>query len=141
MITEDIYSKTNKDLLLHQYISLGSFEDLLHRENISSEDQSLQLALIPLKHLQTFRPHYHVEHVRPMPKAQESWIVIRGSVQVTYYDIDNTIIAERTLMPGDATITYHGGHNYQCTSENAIVYEVKTGPYLGAKYDKAQINS
>ena len=42
----------------------------------------------------TFKPHKHIEKVRTYEKqiAQESWVVIRGSVKCIFYDLDDNII-------------------------------------------------
>jgi hypothetical protein len=71
--------------------------------------------------------------------AQESWIVIQGSVKCIFYDIDDTIIAEPILNVGDASFTLEGGHNYYILEDNTLVYEYKTGPYEGQKLDKTFI--
>lgn len=41
------------------------------------------------------------------------------------------------LKPGDCSITLYGGHNYVSLEEHTLVYEYKTGPYLGQEKDKA----
>jgi hypothetical protein len=33
-------------------------------------------------------------------------------------------------------MTFRGGHNYYILEEDTIVYEYKTGPYLGQDLDK-----
>ena len=68
--------------------------------------------------------------------AQESWVVIKGSVKAILYDLDDTIIAEELLEPGDISITLRGGHNYYCMTDDTLVYEYKTGPYYGQEKDK-----
>ena len=50
----------------------------------------------------------HVIHNRNMPMAQESWVIRK--VKVFHYDLDDQIISESILYPGDCTITYRGGH-------------------------------
>ena len=139
MTSTDLYSRAEPGLLLHQVVRPNSLTSP-KRVNVSPDNESLQVALIALEKNQTFNPHYHTVHDRNMPKAQESWVVIRGSVKVIYYDVDQKIISEEKLSEGEASITYHGGHNYVALSENALVYEFKTGPYLGVKADKVQIN-
>jgi hypothetical protein len=53
-----------------------------------------------------------------------------------FYDLDNTVLAERVLMAGDASFTLHGGHNYVILEDDTLVYEMKTGKYLGQEKDK-----
>jgi hypothetical protein len=60
----------------------------------------------------TFPPHKHITKDRHYPEqiAQESWIVIQGSVKCTFFDLDDQIIAEPILYPVDASFTLEGGH-------------------------------
>jgi hypothetical protein len=85
---------------------------------------------------QTFKAHKHIFHKRVTNIAQESWLVFRGSVKCIFYDLDNNIIAEPVLLPGDCSMTFRGGHNYLILEDDTIVYEYKTGPYLGQELDK-----
>lgn len=70
--------------------------------------------------------------------TQEVWIVVVGTVLVTFYDTDRKPLGTHTLKPGDCAITYRGGHDYHA-SPGALVYEVKTGPYRGRENDKVLI--
>ena len=54
---------------------------------------------------------------------------------------DDTIISEPILYPGDCSMTFRGGHNYLILEDDTIVYEYKTGPYLGQEFDKEFINT
>ena len=71
--------------------------------------------------------------------AQESWVVIKGSVKCIFYDIDDTIIEEIILEQSDLSMTFRGGHNYEILEDDTVVYEFKTGPYLGIEFDKTFI--
>ena len=62
--------------------------------------------------------------------------MIEGKVKVILYDIDDTIIHEDVIFPGDCSITFKGGHNYEILEDDTIVYEYKTGPYQGIEMDK-----
>ena len=134
---QTIISKIEPGVMLHQVVKPKNISP--GRINVSPEHESLQVAHIALKFNQTFKAHKHVVHDRNMPMAQESWIVISGKVKVFHYDLDDNIINESILFPGDCTITYRGGHNYLALEENTFVYEVKTGPYQGIENDKTFI--
>jgi cupin fold WbuC family metalloprotein len=86
----------------------------------------------------TFPPHKHITKDRHYEAqiAQESWVVIKGSVKCIFFDIDDTIIATPILEAGDASFTLYGGHTYEILEDDTIVYEYKTGPYEGQALDK-----
>ena len=90
---------------------------------------------------QTFRPHKHIRIDRKTTITQESWVIINGSVKTILYDLDDTIIAEEILNIGDISITFRGGHNYIILENDTLVYEYKTGPYMGQKLDKTFIEN
>ena len=136
---EKIYSKINSDKLLHVIVRK---EDILPgRQDIISKEHFIQCSILNMEKDKTFKPHKHIwkERTRNVI-AQESWIVIQGSVKCIFYDLDDTIIAEPILKPGDASFTLEGGHNYFILEENTLVYEYKTGPYEGQHLDKVFID-
>ena len=136
---ENIYSKVDKKILLHQLYK-PSLKEGIRRENLSPVNQSLQVSFLTMKKNQTFKAHKHIIFNRNMPIAQESWVVISGRVKVFYYDLDDTLIFSREVESGSCTITYRGGHHYQSLEENTVVYEFKTGPYFGIDKDKVFLN-
>lgn len=133
---ERIYSKINPDTLLHLVYRLS---EVSGRTNIAPECEFLQLASIQMKKGQTFKAHKHIIHEKVTTIAQESWLVIKGRVECIFYDLDDSIIARPILEPGDCSMTFRGGHNYRILEEDTIVYEYKTGPYLGVEFDKTFI--
>jgi cupin fold WbuC family metalloprotein len=136
---EHIYSKVEKGKLLHIINRLSEIEG---RQEIVPENNFIQCATIKMPKDKTFKPHKHIEKHRTYEKqiAQESWLVIKGSVKCIFYDIDDTIIAEPILYPGDASFTLCGAHTYLILEEDTIVYEYKTGPYEGQLLDKMFID-
>jgi len=95
---EKFYSKVHPDLLLHL---VYRFEEINGRTNISPNEEFLQLASIKMYKGQTFKPHKHITLEKITNIAQESWLVINGSVKCIFYDLDDNIIAEPVLFPGD----------------------------------------
>jgi len=122
-------------VLLHQIHRKLEFE---RRKNLSGNDQFLQCASIKMNLEDTFIPHKHVwkDVSYKTTIAQESWVVIQGSVKVFLYDLENKLIAEEILQQGDASFTFQGGHNYLSLENDTLVYEFKTGPYEGVQNDK-----
>jgi len=136
---EKIYSKIDPDKLLHIVVRK---EDILpRRQDIVPEENFIQCSILNMPKDKTFKPHKHIwkERTRNVI-AQESWIVIRGRVQCTFYDLDDTIIATPVLEVGDASFTLEGGHNYLILEDDTLVYEYKTGPYEGQALDKTFID-
>jgi hypothetical protein len=133
---EKIFSKVTPGVLLHLVYRL---DEVNGRTNISPESEFLQLASIKMRKGQTFKAHKHIICEKTTNIAQESWLVIKGRVECIFYDLDDTIIARPVLNPGDCSMTFRGGHNYLILDDDTIVYEYKTGPYLGQQMDKVFI--
>lgn len=130
---EKFYSKIDPQKLLHL---VNRIEDITDRINIAPEEEFLQLASLKMKKGQTFQAHKHIHMEKTTNIAQESWVVIKGSVKCIFYDLDDSVIAEPILKTGDCSMTFRGGHNYLILEDDTIVYEYKTGPYLGQEMDK-----
>ena len=132
---EKIYSKVEEGKLLH---IINRLDEIENRTEVIPEDNFIQCATLKMDKGTTFRPHKHIIKERQYDAqiAQESWVVIKGSVKCIFYDIDDTIIATPILKAGDASFTLYGGHNYEILEEDTIVYEYKTGPYEGQALDK-----
>ena len=133
-----IYSKVEPTTLLH---IINRLDEIDGRTDIAPESEFLQLATLKMEKGKTFRPHKHIwKPTEDKCIAQESWVVIKGSVKVIMYDLDDTIIATPILYSGDCSMTFQGGHNYEILEEDTIVYEYKTGPYKGVENDKEFLN-
>jgi cupin fold WbuC family metalloprotein len=132
---EKIYSRIKKQKLLHIVYRLEDFEG---RQDIIPENNFIQCATLKMNEGKTFPPHKHIKKNRSYKEkiAQESWVVIRGSVKCSFYDLNDKLIASPILNAGDASFTLEGGHTYEILEDDTIVYEYKTGPYEGQKNDK-----
>lgn len=129
-----IYSKINPEKLLHIILRKGDVKK--ERMNIIEDEHFLQLAAMLLPCGKTFKPHKHVYSEKTTTIAQESWVVIQGSVKAFLYDLNDVVIETPILNAGDVSITLYGGHTYEILEDDTLVYEYKTGPYLGVKSDK-----
>lgn len=135
---EKIYSKINPEKLLHIIVRKEDIKP--GRVDIVPEDNFIQCSILNMENGKTFKPHKHIKKQRTHNMiAQESWVVIQGSVQCFFYDTDDTIIQTPVLYPGDSSFTLEGGHNYLILEDNTLVYEYKTGPYEGQIFDKTFI--
>jgi hypothetical protein len=132
------YSKIDPNKLLHMVVRKEEITP--GRQDIVPEENFIQCSILNMEKSKTFKPHKHIwkERTRNVI-AQESWIVIQGSVKCIFYDTDDTILAEPILYPGDASFTLEGGHNYLILENDTLVYEYKTGPYEGQALDKTFI--
>jgi hypothetical protein len=132
---EKIYSRIEEGKLLH---IINRFSEIEKRVDVVPPDNFIQCATLKMEKNKTFPPHKHITKERKYEAqiAQESWIVIKGSVRCKFYDLDDTLIAEPILYPGDASFTLYGGHTYEILEDDTVVYEYKTGPYEGQELDK-----
>jgi cupin fold WbuC family metalloprotein len=138
-VMEKIYSKVEPEKLLHIIVRKSNLKS--GRTEVVSEEHFIQCALLNMEEGKTFKPHKHIWKNRTRDViAQESWVVIQGKVRCTFFDIDDTIIAEPVLEPGDASFTLEGGHTYTILEDDTLVYEYKTGPYEGQQLDKVFLN-
>ena len=136
---QNIYSKVDTTKLLH--VIVRKEEMTKGRSDIIPADNFIQCSMLNLDNGHTFRPHKHIWKERTCNViAQESWVVIQGSVRCTFYDIDDTVIEEVVLTSGDSSFTLEGGHNYLILEDDTLVYEYKTGPYEGQENDKRFLN-
>ena len=131
---ELIYSKVNPEQLLH--IVNRKSEIVAMRNDISPPEEYLQVSCFSLPKDKTFKAHKHVRLERHTDITQESWIVVQGKIKAMLYDIDDTLLVEKILGPGDISLTFRGGHNYLSLEDDSLVYEYKTGPYMGQAKDK-----
>ena len=133
-----IYSKIENNKLLHL---INRLDEIKGRTNVAPPNQFLQLATLKFNKGKTFDPHKHIWKISEQDEtiAQESWIIIKGSVKIFMFDIDDSLIDEEILYPGDCSMTFEGGHTYTILEDETIVYEYKTGPYTGIQNDKVFI--
>jgi len=130
-----IYSKINKNELLHMVLKQNQIDE--GRVDLIPSNNFLQCSTLKLPKGKTFVPHKHIWKTgKSSVIAQESWVVIKGSVKCIFYDLDDSILSEEILKCGDMSFTLQGGHNYLILEDDTLVYEFKTGPYEGQEFDK-----
>jgi len=135
---EVIHSKCRENLKLHLIFGI---EEMSGRKNLVDEAEFLQVSALKIVSGEFFNAHMHIfKDVKFQETiAQESWVVMLGLIEVTYYDLDGAILAVRELKAGDCSITLQGGHRYEAKLDS-LVYEFKSGPYEGQSRDKIMIN-
>ncbi len=137
MPIKDILSKVQPGLLLHRIARGNDINET--RQDISPNEEFLQVSTFSLEYRKTFRPHQHIPCNKHVTITQECWIVLAGHVRVSYYDIDGSYIEDVVLGSHDITVTFRGGHTYESLSDDTKIYEIKTGPYNGQSADKVFI--
>jgi hypothetical protein len=103
--------------------------------NWSPDEAMMQVSSKRGRAGESYRPHYHIPKSVPDLPTGECWIIVRGKVKVSCYDLDESLLGWVILHPGDMVITFAGGHGYEFI-EDSLVLEPKSGTYQGAKYDK-----
>jgi len=126
----------HKGKLLHKVCTPEDFTE--ERTELVDSDQFIQCSFLKMNEGKTFRPHKHIWKAPNFSRfiAQESWVVIRGSVKVYYFDTEMNLLETHILKAGDASFTLEGGHTYEILEDDTLVYEYKTGPYEGQAKDK-----
>lgn len=135
---EQIYSNINNNILL---ASVLRHDDIIGRVDASSTEEILQVSAITLPKNKTVKPHSHKLNTRTILGTQESWIVINGTLQITVYDTDHTIVTSISLREGDCFVLYRGGHTLNVISDGAKIFEIKNGPYYGTEFDAEPITN
>jgi hypothetical protein len=137
---EKIYSKTNPDVLLHVVFRFQDFNK--PRVEISATTDPLQCLAIRANEGDSFGAHYHLYKTRleTYEKTQECMVVIRGLIECSLYDTDNSLLGNIVLKEGEALYTLAGGHGFVVLEDHSCMLEFKSGPYMGQKNDKVYIH-
>lgn len=101
-----------------------------NRVDLSDVTESLQVSVVPIEKGAGTTPHSHRNENRNTTTTQEAWVVVLGSVVVDVFDIDDRKLDSLHLGPGAVFVTYRGGHAITASKE-AVIVEIKNGPYSG----------
>ena len=132
-----IFSKVEPDKLLCVLTKKNDFSE--KRLDISPENEYLQVAAQSFRKGFAVERHRHKEIIRETHITQEAWIFLSGSVNATFYDLDDTKSLEVVLEAGDCVLMFYGGHGFDVLEDDTLFYEFKTGPYTGKENDKEPI--
>ena len=106
-------------------------------DDATDAGEYLQCAVINMDNGKQFDPHVHIPCERTTDTTQEAWVVLKGKIKITYYDENKNPMDEPAVISaGGCTISFWGGHKYECLEDGTVVYEFKTGPYFGKDADK-----
>jgi len=81
-------------------------------------------------------PHVHtMTHPIVINEIQEVLMILSGSIRLTLYSQDGKKLGERILKANDSVLLLREGHQIEYLEETRM-FEVKQGPYPGAKNAK-----
>ena len=122
--------------LLHAIVDTR--EVVTGRVDVSPPTERLQLSVVALKEGASVPPHIHQPREKSSSQlpflTQESWIVLRGGINVRLYDENGNFIAVEKLAAGQLLVSFHGGHAFDQAELNTVIIECKNGPYEGRDY-------
>jgi hypothetical protein len=130
-----IYSKIEPKKVLH--VIKNVFDINTAREDLTPSNEFLQASIIKVSSEFKSAGHIHKEKISSSSNiiTQEAWIVMSGSIQVKLFDLDKKFLGLMKLEAGNIMITFYGGHSIQGDGKEAIILEVKNGPYTGRDYE------
>jgi hypothetical protein len=131
---EKVFSAVDPSILLHVMMNAAAVSS--QRVDLSPSEEFLQLSVVPLKAGRGVKPHKAL--VRPLGghgQVQESWIVMRGAIEVALYDIDGSLLKSSSLSAGWLLVTFRGGHGFTTIDDDTTLIECKLGPYVGRDYE------
>ena len=105
----------------------------------SPADSSFQFGLLAHEAGFVEPPHFHQPFKREISDLQQMFVVQRGVVAVDLFSDDGTHLKEVILKPGDAIVLIHGVHAIRVIEDMQCI-SVKQGPFLGAAYDKVNVD-
>ncbi len=96
----------------------------------TSDDASLQVGLLGHRRGDVVQPHIHHPMRRVIAHTLEVLHMRAGRMEVDVYDRQRQLVCTVELAAGDTILLVAGGHGLKVT-EDALILEVKQGPYLG----------
>jgi len=99
-------------------------------EFVTSSDLNLQVGFIKYPAGGVIQPHVHRPIERHIVGTGEVLLVRSGRMEVSLYDDDRRLVAQRVLSEGDLLVLVSGGHGFRML-EDTVLLEVKQGPYTG----------
>jgi hypothetical protein len=131
-MTQKIHSRSQPGTLLACVMSAS---DAAGRTDAADAEEILQSSILRLPAGKTIAPHYHLPQIRTTTGTCEAWVVVSGRLISQVFDLDQSMVATVGLTAGDCMILYRGGHNFTVVSADAVIYEIKNGPYNGPDAD------
>lgn len=133
------YSKVEEGKLLCSVLRRSKISS--YRNDICPPEEFLQISGRALNAGTEVPAHKHLPIYRESDITQEAWLIISGTVEAQIFDLDDSFYDSIILEAGDCLVLFRGGHSLKVIDDNTIMYEFKTGPYLGVTADKEAIDA
>lgn len=133
-----IYSKLNPSLILHIIYTNDVTAEKINSKKVhslSEAEHCLQAMVFEMPAGTKSNPHKHNIQERRTTHTHEALLLLKGSIELFIYDIDNSFVDKKILNEGDCSIIINGGHNIHTLSDVKF-FEFKNGPYYGPEKDK-----
>jgi len=106
---------------------------------VSDDKQSLQFGLLAHEAGFIEAPHYHKPIKRVINNLEQMFVVQRGKIKITFFDLNDGNKAFRNVIlnVGDAINLVDGGHSLEVL-ESMQCISVKQGPFMGDANDKIE---
>lgn len=104
---------------------------------ITPVELSQQVAVMHRPQGEVVPAHKHLQHQRIFYDTSEVLIIKSGALKITFFNLNDTQVAERRLEAGDIAILIGGGHKVEFLLNTEMV-ECKLGPYRGKERDKVE---
>jgi cupin fold WbuC family metalloprotein len=132
----EIFSKKNKVLIAKVFFLKKLKKE---RNDVCPNDEFIQLSAQVLEKGRIIKAHSHLRIQRKSNITQEIWLVFKGKIEASIFDLNKEIIKKIILEAGDCLVLFRGGHGFKNLDKNTIFYEIKTGPYYGKEKDTREI--
>lgn len=128
----------DSNIIANLYVQAQSSTRLRAHFNLhKSYDEKVQRLLIALIRGSYVEPHYH-----ELDTQWEMFTVIQGIIEVKLYHEDGTVISNYLAGEGQDVfiVNFEPGdiHSVECISEQALMLEIKEGPFI-PKYAKKNL--
>ena len=98
---------------------------------IGNEETYLQVGLMHRGSQDPVRAHKHNEITRMIPRTQEVLILLTGSMNISFFDLQDNPIETVNVVAGHICLLLQGGHGIDFLEDSELI-EVKQGPHIGA---------
>ncbi len=99
-------------------------------EFFTPEHFSQQLGYMKRPKGYVVKPHLHIPVGREIYFTKEVLFIRSGEIRIDFYDQNTTYLESKILKRGDVILLAFGGHGIEVIEE-AVIIEVKQGPYAG----------